>query len=185
MKFLVLIACLSFVMNSQAQESVKRPDVPLEKGSGRVVYTAVKQTGGTQSELYAKSKSWFQDYFKNPSEVIKDKDDERFMVLGKHGINIYRDMKWGKETTQQKVGMVKYRIKIIAKDGRYKYKIDDIFLVKGIKEYVELWLDDALPAEEMNQNYHYLTQVNDHMKNLIKDMHEVMSAPPPDAPEEW
>ena len=189
MKYLLSILCFSIILNANAQDPVSAtipaPEVPLEKESGRVVYTNVKQAGGSQAELYGKIQSWFKGYFKNPNEVIKERDGERSMVIGKHGINIYRDMAWGKEITQQKVGMVKYRIKVIAKDGRYKYRIDEIYLVKGTKEYVEMWLDKKLTDNEMNQNHHFLTQVDEHMRGLIEDLHELMSAAAPEAPEEW
>ncbi len=81
--------------------------------------------------------------------------------------------------------MVKYRIKVVAKDGRYKYKIDEIYLLKGTKEYIEFWLDKNVSEAERNQNYHYLTQVDNHMKDLIADLYESMSAAAPSAEEEW
>ena len=177
--FLISVTVLS-------QDKSAPPDLPREEGSGHVIYTAVRDANGAKADLYLKMQGWFQDYFTNPAGVIKEKDDARAMIFGKHGFKIYRDINWGKKSTApQETGLVKYQIKVIAKDNRYKYKIDDIYLHKSPKFYIEGWLDKSLPADAREQNYEYLRQVDQHMKELIESLHAAITAAAPAVEEEW
>lgn len=165
---LVILAVLFFAA-ANAQ-----PPVPIEEGTGRVVYTEVVTVdGANQAELFKRLDHWFNTFYKNPSSIIQSKDATTGKIDGKHTIYVYNEVN-GKKN---QFGQVKYTVTVEVKEGKYRYKVDEIYFFKVPKLYVESWLDESAPNKEVQ--FGYLQQVHDYMTDLTTQLKATLSKPVP------
>lgn len=151
-----------------------QPPVPIEEGTGRVVYTEVVNVAGVnQAELFKRLDHWFNTYYKNPASIIQTKDAATGKIDGKHQFYVYNEVN-GKKN---QYGQVKYTITVDVKEGKFRYRIDDIFFFKQPKLYVEEWLDDK--AVNKTVQFGYLQQVHDFITDLINQLKASMAKPAP------
>jgi hypothetical protein len=149
--------------------------IPIDKETGHVVYTEVVNVNGTSAEdLYKRMYYWFRTFYVNPSSVIEADSRPSAYIKGKHAVIVYDTIN-GKAN---KHGLVKYTIEVAAKDGRYRYTINEIFYDVVPKLYVEKWLDDKAPNKLVN--YNYLNQVDSFMGNLVTKLKATMAEPVPE-----
>lgn len=169
-----ILLSISFAFTTLAQDgtgSVLTVDPTI--GSVRI-QEVVDVGGAAPDDLHARASHWFNTYFTNPNSVIKTNDEEQGIVGGQHTINIYN-----KQKDNILKGKVKYQVKIEAKDGRYRYTVEDIFFVRQPKLYIHEWMEDTDENRKFNQQY--VTQVEDHMQELIGNLKETMAQPVPGA----
>ncbi len=163
----ILILLVAFVANAQ-------PPVPIEEGTGRVVYTEVVDVpGATKADLFKRLDHWFNTFYKNPSSIIQSKDAATGKIDGKHTIYVYNEVN-GKKN---QFGQVKYTVTVEVKEGKYRYKVDEIYFFKVPKLYVESWLDETAPNKEVQ--YEYLQQVHDYMTDLTTQLKATLAKPVP------
>ncbi len=162
---------LLFAMATYAQ-----PPVPIEEGTGKVVYTeVVTVAAANQAELYKRVEHWFNTFYKNPASTIQSQDAATGSIVGKQTIYVYNEVN-GKKN---QYGQVKYTITVDVKEGKYRYKIDDIFFEKVPKLYVEKWLDPNAPNKTVQ--FGYLQQVHDYVTDLITKLKATTAKPAPAA----
>lgn len=118
MKQLVFLATMVMTILCKAQNEGLEPYSFTE---------VVKAEAKTANELYYLSKIWLADSYKNSKEVIQMDDPTNHTIVGKGVIRYKSKVFMGGAAT---TGIVKYTIKIIAKDGRYKYEFTD-FIHEG------------------------------------------------------
>ena len=159
----------------------QKPAIPLDETTKKAVYTeVVKVEGVSQADLYNRALAWFKSYFPNPTSVIKAQDPATGVLSGQHGIYYYKTLEDGK---QFKAGQVRYSVEVLVKDGRYKYTIDDIFKLESPKVYLEEWLDESDP-DKVNR-FHYATQVDKNMQELIAKLKLAMQTGKEAEKEDW
>lgn len=170
----LLILFIAFVANAQ-------PPVPIEEGTGRVVYTeVVNVSGASQAELFKRLEHWFNTFYKNPGSIIQTKDATGGKMDGKHSLYVYNEVN-GKKN---QYGQVKYTVTVEVKEGKYRYKVDEIYFFKAPKLYVEAWLDANAPNKDVQ--YGYLQQVHDFMTDLTTQLKTTLSKPVPgSAGDDW
>ena len=124
------------------------PPIAIDSATGRILYSDVVQVpGASQTELYARAKLWFADTFASAKDVVQVADKEAgviqgtafqpitFEVLGYHSL----ERLW-------------YTVKIVLKDGRYKYDLTEFRVQEYPTQY--LVVGDPIPAEgyiDLNQ----------------------------------
>lgn len=170
----LLILCFAFMANAQ-------PPVPIEEGTGRVVYTEVVNVpGASQAELFKRLDHWFNTFYKNPASIIQTKDATGGKIDGKHTIYVYNEVKGNKNQH----GQVKYTVTVEVKEGKYRYKVDEIYFFKAPKLYVEAWLDASAPNKDVQ--FGYLLQVHEYMTDLTTQLKATLSKPVPgSAGDDW
>lgn len=87
-----------------------------------VNYSEVVKTDSLRKadDLYSQTKMWFVDAFKNSKYVIQLDDNVNKTIIGEGEIPYSSGIFIGSATT---IGVIKFKISISAKDGRYKYDI--------------------------------------------------------------
>lgn len=118
MKHLVFLVTMMMAILCKAQDEGLEPYSFTE---------VVKAESKTANELYYLSKIWMADTYKNAKEVIQMEDAANHTIVGKGAIRYTSKVFVGGSAT---TGIVKYTIKIMAKDGRYKYEFTD-FIHEG------------------------------------------------------
>ena len=87
--FSILIG-ITLSLNAQKKNEVvfEKPEIPVDELSKKITYTKVVEATGSKDELYRKALSWYNNYYKNPTEVIREKDPVEGKILGKGRIKI-------------------------------------------------------------------------------------------------
>lgn len=169
MKKLILPILLLAAIIAKAQ-----PNVPIDKETGHVEYVEVVNVDGASAhELYKRIYYWYHTFYTNPSGVITSDNSNENYVNGQHAITVFDTV----NGTANKHGLVKYTIEVAAKDGRYRYRIKEIYYFQQPKLYVEKWLDDKAPNKAVQ--YGYLTQVDTYLKDLVTKLKDTMGKPIP------
>jgi len=166
-----------FLSTALAQE---KPNVPVNESTGMVEYVEVVTVNGASPEtLYQRLEHWFNTYYTNPTKIIKSKEENQ-SIKGQHSLNIDNAIKG----TIVRVGIVKYQIEIGVKDGKYRYKIHDIFMINSPKTYVHQWLDENDKLKE--HNFNYLDQVHQFMTAITSNLKGTMAKPiPSEGSDDW
>lgn len=156
-----------------AQESAA-PSFPIDEKSGKVVYEEVVQVADvSQAELYDRAHNWFMTFFTNPGQVIQSADAEAGKIVGKHRLAIFKTHKG----ITGKAGNMLYTITLFTKEGRYKYKINDIVKLQTPKLPIEDWLEMDPRKPEIDD---FLSQISTFYDELIADLNAKMKAGPED-----
>lgn len=112
MKNAFIFFLLSVCISAQAQKQLE--------------YTEVVKVDSTASkaELIKRATIWFDQTFNNPDRVIQIKDEDQGQFVGSASMNYDSKIYIGSAATH---GIIKFQIKILLKDGRYKYQFSDFY----------------------------------------------------------
>ena len=126
MRYVITILCL-IAWESEAQVIDELPTV-----DGQIIFSEVVPVeNASKDELYARSKIFFIDQFKSAKDVIQMDDKAEGIVVGRGWNDIY--LSFG--ITENMKMQMWYKIRIQAKDGRYKYDIFDIQFTSYASQY--------------------------------------------------
>lgn len=175
-KIILLISLISLSIYTDAQKKssqvYKCPSFNIDETTKLITYTEVINQAGTSDELFDKGLSWYNSYFKNPTNVIRKKDKVNHKIVGKARLRILNPA--NKKGIKTMAGIVLYTITVAFKDGKYKYTIDDIILKQTSKYPIERWLATKGPYYNPKNNF-YLQQVDENMKKTIADLKKHMT----------
>ncbi len=138
-----------------------------------ITYEGVVEVKGVPaSDLYQRTLEWFQENYKNPVDVIREKDETGHKVVGKHRFKITNPP--DKKGVASDAGRVEYTITISSRDARFKYEITE-FGWKQLSVYpCERWLDPTTPGYLPVYN-DFLIQLDKEMLNLISNLKDFIS----------
>ena len=160
------------------QEQVAIPELPMQ--DGKVIYTAVESVEGDQKALYTKALKWFNSYYKNPSSVITSKDEATFTITGKHRFPVYMD----DNGAQVRGPLCMYNIKVLCKDGRYKYEITDVKQKTASGYPIEKMVTDQRVKYE-HPRAHHIVQMDEHCKAVVYALKKHMAAAGAAKADDW
>ncbi len=178
-KLTLLLTVFSFglLFTSYGQTS----KLPIDEETGKITYKEVVQVEGTKEDLFNRSISWINSFYKNPLDVTRERNLANGVVKGLHRIKIKNTDEEGNITD---AGMVQYEFSLQFKDGRYRYILTDFILKRGSKIPVEKWLNKKDP--QYNSNWpSYLKQIDDFAQNWITSLKEGMQPPAEKVVEDW
>src|SRR5688572_14726646 len=96
MQKILFVAALAFVItfhsnaqNKKDQPPPPPPQLPMDNTNKITYEEVVDVPGKSAEELYKKVTSWFQTYYKNPGEVIRENDSLKRSITGKPRFRIY------------------------------------------------------------------------------------------------
>lgn len=167
---LTAILCLSSKMNAQER-------IPVDDETKLITYTGVVEVPKTTADtLYARLEKWFRKYYKNPTEVIKNRDAAKRSIEGQHRIKITKPegpAKKGQEPVMVDAGMVLYNITVTCREERFRYEITRFVWKQTTAFPAERWMDTE--AKSYDPNYAgYLKQIDKFANELIADLEEFM-----------
>lgn len=148
---------------SQKNTQYKAPEMPIDSITKLITYTNVIHVRGeTKTVLYNRALNWFNTFYKNPTEVIREKNENQ--IVGKARFKIMNPPP--EKGTQTQAGVVQYTFKTFFKDGRYKYEITNINWKQTSYYPIEKWMDKESVSYVPKYDY-YLKQVDDYIKDTI------------------
>jgi hypothetical protein len=156
----ILIIATNFI---KAQETTV-PTMPIDNETKLISFTAVKEIKGvSKDELYKRSLKWFNTYYKNPKDVIREQDSVEGKIVGKARFMIYSDLK---SSPKIEGGLVMYTITVSAREGRYKYEITAFNWKQNSYYAAEKWMDTKSPSY-LKVYDSYLSQTNDYVNDTV------------------
>lgn len=89
-----------------------------------IFFTEVVKVDSTKTakELFSSARIWFANSFKNPKDVVALDDPDSSTIIGKGTMAYNSNIFMG---GQGRSGWISFDIKIVTKDGRYKYDFDN------------------------------------------------------------
>lgn len=171
-----LIVSLYLVMNflgAFAQDTVSRPNIPVDDVTKLITYKEVVNEKGTRDELYVRGIEWVSSYFKNPSEVTRTRDRDNGIIKGVHRFKLYYTDKDG---FKRESNMCEYDFTIEFKDGRYRYILSNFCMKEASRQHIERWLDRKDPAYNPQWD-EYLKQVDSFVKEWSASLRKGMQPP--------
>ena len=169
---MVVISAISFFTNAQKQVLSPAVQLPVDSITKLISYEGVIQSPGTKADVfYKRAQRWFNTYYKNPSEVIRENDSLKFKITGKPRFKIYNPP--DKEGTKTDAGLIQYTITVVAKEGRCKYELTEFNFKQQSYFPCERWMDTK------SQSYtgvypEYLKQLNQYANELIKNLNDAL-----------
>jgi hypothetical protein len=191
MNRIILILSIFVFTNNQNQAFAQKKgeivyqatNVPIDETTKLINYTnVVNSEGKNAKEIYEKALRWVNSYYKNPTEVLREKSAEetKFLVKGRSKYLNPAD-KNGLET---QAGILQYSLVFLAKDGRFKYEIKDWNIKAMSYEPVEFWMNKTSPT--YNNVYAYnLIQLEKLAKEIEKSLIDFMNKPENVQTKEW
>lgn len=164
------LLCFNVAVLAQTEETSVR--LPMDEKSGLVSYKSVNESAGTPAgELYRRSLRWANSYYKNPADVIRERDSLAGKVVCKARYKIMNPA--DKKGLQTDGGIVMYTLTLQFKEGRYRYEMTEINWKQTSYYPIEKWMDKKDPYYKPEFEY-YLQQVNDESRKIIKSLEESM-----------
>ncbi len=171
--FIATVALFFTVAGVHAQNQKVAPKMPMDATTKLITYTDVVEMAGTKDELYGKALAWCNTYFKNPADVIREKNMEEGSILCKARYKISNPP--DKKGFSTDAGVVQYTLKLAFKEGKYKYTITEINWKQTSYYPCEKWMDTT-SKQWLPEFDFYLQQVNEQSKAIAKDMEKSMKA---------
>jgi predicted GH43/DUF377 family glycosyl hydrolase len=156
MKIFIAIICILTSLNLHAQEDV----LPME--NNQVIYTAVITVdSANKADLFRRAKKWIQHQYNTPKDVIQIDDAEGGEIggAGSFKINYY-----------SRSPFITHHLNIMVKDGRYKYRIDNIRYSDNKGENFSI---ESFPQSWAGKNKLYKS-IDEHIQEMIATLQSDM-----------
>lgn len=166
------IVMLSVVSTSFAQQKaiVK---LPVDEETKLFTYDKVQEVAGvSQAELYSRGLEWCLGYFKNPNDVIRERDSVGGKILCKARFNISNPA--DKKGLQTSAGMVQYTLTLMFKEGKYRAVLTEINWKQQSYYAIERWMDTSSQYYDEEKFNYYLQQTDEKAKEILKDLDKTM-----------
>lgn len=187
--FLLLSGVMHHNLAAQTVDAVtedQKPFCPIDNETKLITYdnvvalTDIKES--KKDDLYNKALAWANAFYKNPTDVIREKNQESGKIICKARFKIQNEK--DKSGFASDAGVVQYTLTLMVKDGRYRYQIS-AFNWKQLSYYpIERWLDSSSPSYNPSYAY-YLIQVNDYAYSLIADLEKFMAMKKKEKKDDW
>ena len=90
-KFIYIFIALfvNCVMTIAQNKDFKPANLPIDDETKLITYKSVVTEAGTKDELFDRGLKWFNKFYKNPADVIKEKNKETGKIKGIARMQIY------------------------------------------------------------------------------------------------
>lgn len=151
-----VLAITIALLFAQQQQNTPAPDMPLDPETKLVTYSGVIEVPGVnQKDIYKRAEAWFNSFYKNPTEVIRERDTANCKIVGKPRFKIYNEALG--QNVKTDAGLVQYTITIACKDNRFKYTLTEFNWKQASYFPIEKWIEQK---DRFKQNGYYLYQTD-------------------------
>lgn len=171
-QLLSIAAVLAFSMHVSAQKTTfTAPTMPVDEDSKLITYTGIVDVPATsKNELYARTLEWFNAYYKNANEVIRERDSVNLKISGKPRFRITNEP--NEQGVKLDAGLVQYTIQVASKDNKAKYTITEINWKQASYFPIEKWVEQK---DRYKQNHYYLYSTDSVMrKDVIPSLEKAL-----------
>jgi len=151
-----------------------KAQLPVDPDLKKIIYQEVVQQEGIKDTLYNRAISWINKFFENPQGITKVRDPENGKIIGSYRMRMQDTLLDGSKTLSNIIVVCTFTIE--AKDGRYRYTLDDFYVPGSSKIPLEKWLDKTDPYYSPKYE-DYLKQVDQYVNRFITSLKEGMQPP--------
>lgn len=175
---LMISTCTAF-----AQPVNQSPKLPMDESTKLFSYTGVVEVAAMKKlELYNKALDWCNVYYKNPTDVIRERDSIEGNIVCKARFKISNPV--NKNGVATDCGVIQYTLKLMFKDGKFKYDITEFNWKQASYFPAEKWTDKTNAYYKPEYDF-YLQQLNDKAREISKDLEKSMKAVASDKKNDW
>ena len=165
MKKIYSITLVCFLLSLQSIEAQNSLEQILPTVEGRVVFVEVSELNEKEIELHAEAaKQWFS---MNGFQFIQreENDFSRDVIEGRGSFKAL----WGPNNFEEYLKTLKFRIEIILKRDRYRYRFYDFIVVDGSQEaQLEIYRTDSKLGARYNPGFYQ--KIEQRMGLLIREL---------------
>lgn len=175
MKKIILSGIISLAAWGASAQQYQAPQMPVDADTKLITYTGVVEVPNTtKADLYNRTLAWMNGYYKNPSEVIRERDSVNMKVVAKPRFRIKNEA--NEKGLQTDAGIVQYTLTIAAKDNRFKYTISEINWKQASYFGIEKWVEQK---DRYKANHFYLFQTDSIIqRDVIPAFEKYIKNPP-------
>jgi hypothetical protein len=187
MKTIILLCVLTLTSFSMLAQKGKNepasPQLPVSETTGLITYAErVEAQGMNRQALYDRALAWANAYFKNPAEVIREKDAAEGHIVIKARFRISNPA--DKKGVVTQAGNVMYTLIIKFRDNAWRYEFTSMNWQQTSAFPIERWLDTSAPSYSGNYP-HYLSQTDAAIREVEKALVSSMAASGSKKTDDW
>src|SRR5690242_16930102 len=138
--FVLMLTAAFAIAQDKDKQLFNTDNIPVDKISKLITYTDVVAVKGVSTAvLYKRAWAWFNTYYKNPTDVIRESDSTKGVIVGKSRFKIFSAP--DKKGFRTDAGLIMYTIKVSIREGRFKYEITELNQKALSYTSLEPWLD--------------------------------------------
>ncbi len=166
-----------------SQTVLAQKSYPVDEATKLITYSKVVELSGvSKADIYTRSLAWANTYYKNPADVIREKnaDDGKVVCKGRFKLMSEPD----KKGFQKDEGNIQYTLTVEAKDGKYRYKLTEINW-KQVSYYpAEKWMDTQ--NQYYNKSWDWnLKYCDEQITQIIAELNKYMTNAPKAKKDDW
>jgi len=166
--------------NISAQDN---SSLPVDSKSALITYTKVTELSNTSTgEMYQRALQWANTFYKNPTDVIRERDSVNGSILCKARFKMMNPA--DKNGVITDAGNVMYSLKIQFKEGRYRYELSEINWKQQSYFAAERWMDKKSSAYKPVYDF-YLQQTETEVQRVLQSLEKAMSTKAAAKTDDW
>jgi hypothetical protein len=181
---LFLNALLAVDVFAQINENIDPGKFPIDVSTKRISFVEVVVVPATDAlEMFHRGLKWFNTYYKNPADVIRETDSLRNKIVGKARFKIYKPS--DRKDVKMEGGNVEYTITLNLKADKFRYTITDLNWKQSSYFPVERWLDTTAQTYVKAYYPSYLEQMDKQVHEIISNLEAFMKTMPAKKNDDW
>lgn len=178
------IIFFSLAFNFLFAQNEKPPRMPIDDETKLITYSKVVETPDVnRGDLYDRAFAWLSVYYKNPADVLREKDRDAGTMLIKARFKISNPYDKKNEVATA-AGDVQYSLKLEFKEGKFRYTLTEINWKQQSYFAIEKWMDKTNQYYSPNWDY-YLKQTDNNCKKIVADLEKAITTTKTVKKDEW
>jgi hypothetical protein len=147
-KLSLLLAIFLAVFCKVASAQVTAKDLPYDAEQKKIIYSEVVQTPDmTKDKLYDRAIRTLTEMYKYAGDKMAVKDKENGKIVLNGFVRVLYKEKNGMTTTDPQ--LIKYKMTLLFKEGKYKYEITDFIMDRaGVALHIERLREHNVPGDK-------------------------------------
>lgn len=179
----IFVALILFLVSATFSIAQENTSLPLDAKTGLITFTKVNTIATVPaSELFQRGLNWASTFYKNPTDVIRERDSVSGSLVCKARFKIMNPADKKHPTTD--AGNVMYTLSIQLKEGRYRYELTAINWKQQSYYPAERWMDrKATTYQPVFESY--LQQTEAEINKVLLSLEKAMSTPTAAKKDDW
>ncbi len=149
--------------------------MPVDADTKLITYKAVVEIPDAPAgELQQRAFIWAHAYYKNPADVIRERDTVAGKMVCRARLKISNEP--DKKGVVTEAGLIEYTLKLEFKENRFRYTLSEINWKQKSYYPVERWMDASASGYQPSYVY-YLQQTDELMQQVVKELDKGMKQP--------
>lgn len=180
---LIFLSIFLLPLHGMKAQDNQKAKLPIDETTKLISYVKIQEVNNASKDsLYDKAMNWCLTYFVNPNDVIREKDKEKGTVTCKARFKIMNPA--DKKGFATEGGSVMYTLKLLFKDGKYKYEFTEFNWKQASYYPCEKWMDASNQYYKPEFEY-YLSQIDVKVKEISIAFAKAMMMKAPPKKDDW